>query len=175
MAARKSSATPNPFDEDNTPDEAQTEVENSGAEWLPEEDDRPVMVTDPKSEIVVTLKAGTGFDSPWVVVHADTIDSALDKLSDESLPELLQQTGKAAKYFQNNYQPAPKKESSGGGSNRGSGGGNRRGGNFNSGSSDSPGNDDCSHGRNKRSGSKNGKPWTAYFCADDLCDPIWER
>lgn len=43
---------------------------------------------DDSSKIVVTLKGGKGFEAPWIVVHAETVedaDATLDALGDLSV------------------------------------------------------------------------------------------
>lgn len=53
------------------------------------------------NEVSVTLKGGTGFDAPWVVVRASSIPSALAHLKTytDELKELLDGTSKLGAYF----------------------------------------------------------------------------
>ena len=54
---------------------------------------------DAKSEVVVTLKAGTGYDAPWVVFHAPDAAAAMAQLSDPNVTALLDRAKLAGSYF----------------------------------------------------------------------------
>lgn len=60
----------------------------------------PAKPATPPSEgkVVVTLKGGTGFDAPWIVLHADDAADALGQL-DETMIALMERAQKAAKHF----------------------------------------------------------------------------
>lgn len=59
--------------------------------------------TDPK--IVLTFKEGTGFDSSWIVVHANNVDDA-DALLDQKFADLMAKTKKVAAHFRGGGAPA---------------------------------------------------------------------
>lgn len=61
------------------------------------------------SEVSVTLKGGTGFDAPWVVVRAGSISSALSQLKAYAaeLKELLDTATKVGGYFARNGAQKP--------------------------------------------------------------------
>ena len=54
---------------------------------------------DTQSKIVVTLKGGSGYEAPWIVVHADSADDALETLNDERMKALMEQTKKVGSFF----------------------------------------------------------------------------
>ena len=56
-------------------------------------------VTGDEGKIVLTFKEGAGFDSSWVVVHANNVGEARGILSDPAFKELLDQSKKAAGYY----------------------------------------------------------------------------
>lgn len=68
--------------------------------------------TDPK--IVLTFKEGTGFDSSWIVVHANSVDDA-DALLDQKFADLMAKTKKVAAHFRGGEPAAGAQRSSGGG------------------------------------------------------------
>lgn len=49
--------------------------------------------------LTVTLKAGTGFDAPWLVFHTNSVDEALESLQHEQLDELMDLAGRKGKEF----------------------------------------------------------------------------
>ena len=59
--------------------------------------------TDPK--IVLTFKEGTGFDSSWIVVHANNVDDA-DALLDQKFADLMAKTKKVAAHFRGGSAPS---------------------------------------------------------------------
>lgn len=53
---------------------------------------------DPNRDfLTVTLKAGTGFDAPWLVFHANSVDEALESLQHDKLDELMDLTARKSK------------------------------------------------------------------------------
>lgn len=58
-----------------------------------------VTTQDSQAKIVTTLKGGSGYEAPWIVIHSDTADEALEVLQDEKLKELIDHTKKVASYF----------------------------------------------------------------------------
>ena len=47
--------------------------------------------------LTVTLKAGTGYDAPWLVFHANSVAEALESLKHEDLDELMDLTARKGK------------------------------------------------------------------------------
>ena len=59
----------------------------------------PIVVGSEGGKVTVTLKGGTSFDKPWVVIHAEDIPDALDNLKHPSIKELLFAAQKAGQFF----------------------------------------------------------------------------
>lgn len=59
----------------------------------------PVVVQTGEGKITVTLKAGPGFEVPWIVRHANTVAEAVEFMQDEQLDELMDLTARKAKEF----------------------------------------------------------------------------
>lgn len=57
------------------------------------------------ANLVVTLKAGTGYDSPWIVVRGDNPDDVTNKLN--GLGDLISATVTAAELFKGAGNAAP--------------------------------------------------------------------
>lgn len=51
-----------------------------------------------ESKVVVTLKGGSGFDAPWIVIHAVSVDDAYEQF-DGKLAELMTKVQAAGKHF----------------------------------------------------------------------------
>lgn len=70
----------------------------------------PAPVTDPNRDyLTVTLKAGAGFDAPWLVFHFNSLEEAASDLSKaDLLGEVMSHANVAAKGFQQIYGPAVK-------------------------------------------------------------------
>lgn len=127
-----------------------------------------VVAENTKTEkLTVTLKGGTGFDSPWIVVHATDAADALGQLQDETMKELMDFTAKSGQYFAGLAKPATASGGSTGGA-----------------ASSAPASDSgksCKHGNMTfRSGSKNGNTWQGWFCptpqgTPDQCKPQFVR
>lgn len=118
-----------------------------------------VAETTSTNEITITLKGGSGFDSPWVVIRAADAASAQAILDDPALKALTDRTSEVGQYFAGLGKPAATAAPTAAptpaqGSGR-----------------------HCKHGeRVMRSGTKNGKAWTGYFCPTpsgtaDQCKP----
>lgn len=60
---------------------------------------KPSATAEAVDEVVVTLKAGTSFSDPWIVLHAKNVQAALNHLSDNNLKELMDRVKRAGKYF----------------------------------------------------------------------------
>lgn len=125
-------------------------------------------VTENKSKLSLTLKGGTGFDAPWVVIYPDSVEEGLEILADrDGLKELLEQVQNTAAFF---ISKAPAKPAAA----AGGGGGNAR-----QAAQEAPGGESrtCQHGSMTfKSGFKNGKTWKGFFCptpqgTPDQCRP----
>lgn len=113
-----------------------------------------------QSKLSITLKGGSGFDAPWVVIYPDTLEEAeefLDESNREKLKSVLDQTQLAAQYFASKGKSsAPQGGGQGGGSPRQQ-------------AQEAPGGETrfCEHGKMKfRSGvsQKSGKPYKMFVC-----------
>lgn len=51
-----------------------------------------------EGKVVVTLKGGSGFDAPWIVIHATSVDDAYEQF-DGKLAELMTKVQAAGKHF----------------------------------------------------------------------------
>lgn len=118
-----------------------------------------------QSKIVSTLKGGAGFEAPWIVVHSDSAQEALDTLNDPAMKELMEQVKKAGKYFSTGAAPASAPT---------------RGGGQPAGATQAPNNIEPPEGYVyktgiTKSGKNAGKPWYAFMGAnrEDNLDPIW--
>ncbi len=85
------------------PDEPQTAPETAPTE-APEGSGIQVKVTPvvqgaiSGSEIVTTFKAGTGYDQPWVVIHAGSVEES-DALLDQKFADYLGKVKRVASFF----------------------------------------------------------------------------
>ena len=121
---------------------------------------RPVATSDGK--VVLTFKGGTGFDAPWIVIHAADLQDASDQVNGSNgalLADLMGRVQKAGVHFAG--LAAPKAA----GASAPSGGGQRAP----QGAQSAPGGEEkfCSHGAMQfRSGvsKSNGKAWKGFFC-----------
>lgn len=103
-----------------------------------------------QDKVVVTLKGGSGYDAPWIVIHADTVEQATDILNDEAAKELIDQTKKVAGYF----SAGSGKQSSGGKQYKGKP----------AGAAQAPNGQTPPEGYVFKSGiSQKGKPWKAFM------------
>lgn len=50
-------------------------------------------------DLSITLKGGSGYDAPWIVIRANSVAEAQQHLEDEGLKTLIDQTKKVANYF----------------------------------------------------------------------------
>lgn len=109
------------------------------------------------AKIVTTLKGGSGYDAPWVVIHTDTPAEALAILENDELRPLLDQAKKVGQYFSGgNSKPANNGKPAGA-------------------SQPSANAPECPPGWTYREGvSKSGKHYKAYFPPQGSNDkPIW--
>jgi hypothetical protein len=80
------------------PTEAQDEVVAPAAVEAPASAPAPRPASTSEGKLVVTLKGGTGFDAPWIVIHADDAADALSQF-DNTLASLMEKAQHAAKHF----------------------------------------------------------------------------
>lgn len=110
---------PDPFapGQDNEPagDEAQTEMpppwevsdETDVKNTDTEEKKAKVVTVGAEGKITTTFKGGSGFEKPWVVVHAEDINEQLSIINDPAFAELLTRVQKASEYFQGQAPASP--------------------------------------------------------------------
>ncbi|AHY27114.1 hypothetical protein PBI_PHANTASTIC_51 [Mycobacterium phage Phantastic] len=80
------------------------------------------VVAASEGKVVLTFKGGTGFDAPWIVIHANDLDDALDQVTGDNaatLGALFERVQNAGQHF----------AGLGNSSGQSNGGGNRGGGN----------------------------------------------
>lgn len=63
--------------------------------------------TQSNSKLTVTLKGGSGFDAPWIVLHGDTASELLDQLNDSVLGDLIERTQTVGQHFASKGKSAP--------------------------------------------------------------------
>lgn len=74
----------------------------------------PAVTQDSEGKLVVTLKGGAGFDAPWLVYHATSVDDALALFADPGkLANLMERVQKAGAFF-TGLAPAKAAQSGGG-------------------------------------------------------------
>lgn len=132
----------------------------------------PADVASTANKVRVTLKAGSGYDAPWITVNGANVADTIDQFSDiDAVKQLVATTVSAAKFFHTSF---------GGTSTRSSGSGQKR---------QQPGKPAtatqhpngkrtfCEHGeRVFKSGiGKNGKTWLAFDCPQGECDREWDN
>jgi hypothetical protein len=127
---------------------------------------KKVAKADPDSEgkLTVTLKGGAGFDAPWIVVHAGSVDDALEVFQADAtkLASLMDRVQAAGKHFTG---LAPAKPASGSG-----GAPARPGAEAPAGTPAAPGPD----WTYKTGVGKNGKTWKAWMPPRGSEDPpVW--
>ncbi|QLF84446.1 hypothetical protein SEA_TOPANGA_46 [Mycobacterium phage Topanga] len=74
----------------------------------------PVAAAPSEGKVVLTFKGGTGFDAPWIVIHAEDLEDALDQVTTQgaTLMALMERVQGAGKHFAAQGPAAP---SNGGG------------------------------------------------------------
>lgn len=104
------------------------------------------------AKITSTYKGGTGFDAPWIVIHSDTLEDALEQAKNPVLKELMEATQAGGQHFAGMGKSAP------------AAGGNDRSGQPQASQTAPAGSPDCPPGWEYKSGiSKAGKPYKGYF------------
>ena len=56
-------------------------------------------MSDNQTGVTVTLKAGPGFESPWIVIHAESVADAKAQINQGEFAELAERTVAAAEFF----------------------------------------------------------------------------
>ena len=121
-------------------------------------------MTENNTGVTVTLKAGVGFEAPWIVIHASDVGDALKQVDTGDFATLAERTVSAAEFFRAAHRVktelgAPPQAAAPSWSDQGS--------------QQAPvqqaapqGGKQCAHGamvyREAKAGS--GKDWKAYFC-----------
>lgn len=94
-----------PFADDVQVDDVQEQptVNENNDVWTENTDKKEntnvTVVNQTEGKVTVTLKGGAGFDAPWIVVHADNAEDALEQLNDKALGALIARTKEVAAYF----------------------------------------------------------------------------
>lgn len=89
-------------------------------ESLPDAWVDPKEVVIDRDRLTITLKAGGGYDAPWLVYHASTVEEGIDFLTHDRYDELADLTARKGKELAKAFggvapTAAPKAPSSGGG------------------------------------------------------------
>ncbi|QAY17487.1 hypothetical protein SEA_DAISHI_52 [Mycobacterium phage Daishi] len=131
-----------------------------------------------EGKVVLTFKGGTGFDAPWIVIHAESLQDAYEQMVGDNgalLGELFTRVQNAGQAF---AKLAPQ-QAAGGGNGGSRGGGTQRQSNAPQAAQEAPNGEKryCAHGEMKfRSGvsKKTGKPYQMFVCQsgdrNDECD-----
>lgn len=149
----------------------------------PDLDDGPEAGSGGVTPITVTLKAGKGFDAPWIVVRGSSVEEVREVLEDPGLGGLMKRTSEVATYFQDRYTPGSGSDSASRGSGSSGRSSYREGGSGRSTSraaarEDPPGwapePPECDHGeRVFATGEGKNGTWYAWDCpekgTDDAC------
>lgn len=72
--------------------------------------EKPVTQDNTSAKIVTTLKGGSGFDAPWIVIHADDVDEAVAVLCGDNIEELLKATKVVSDKFNGGQKPAQQRQ-----------------------------------------------------------------
>lgn len=87
-------------------DEAQAEAPAPAPEKPKKAPSRPAKTPESDGKVVVTLKGGAGFDDPWIVIHADSVEDANAQLNAD-LVTLMDRTQSAAALFRGKAPAKP--------------------------------------------------------------------
>lgn len=144
-------------------------------------------MSDNQTGVTVTLKAGPGFESPWIVIHAESVADAKAQINQGEFAELAERTVAAAEFFRAAHnvksglaaneppqQAAPPVQQQQSWSQQGSG------------QTQAPAQSSegkrCAHGEmtyREGVGKGSGKPYKAYFCpaprGTNQCAPEFVR
>lgn len=101
-----------PFMDDPTPESIWDEGEQDSKDN--EKESKVLVQNNNDGKVVVTLKGGSSFDSPWIVIHADSIEDADNQLNDKALGKLIDRTSEVGQHFANKGggSAPPKQQSS---------------------------------------------------------------
>lgn len=129
--------------------------------------DRPVAPTS-EGKVVLTFKGGSGYDAPWIVVHATDLDEALSFVSADNGPklaDLMTRVQKAGSEFAGQAPPKAPNPNSGAPAANGRP----------AGATEAPAwAGACPPGYKYASGVKNGRTWHAWFPIErDGGEKIW--
>ena len=150
-------------DQDSVPggDEAQADIDSTPGAGTKV---NPLVVATPEGKVTVTLKGGTGYNAPWVVIHGANVSDALSQINDPEITDLLERAQKASTYFAGKAAAAQ-------------GGSQTQSGQPAASVVGTGGAPECKHGPMVlRAGVKNGKAWSGHFCptpqgTPDQCRP----
>ena len=84
-------------------------IQEDGAEapaTITTQKEKPVTQDNTNAKIVTTLKGGSGFDAPWIVIHADDAAEAVAVLRGDNIEELLKATKEVSDKFNGGQAPA---------------------------------------------------------------------
>lgn len=88
-------------------------IQEDGAEapaTITTQKEKPVTQENTNAKIVTTLKGGSGFDAPWIVVHADNAEEAVAILRGGAIEELLKATKEVSDKFNGGQAPAQQRQ-----------------------------------------------------------------
>lgn len=88
-------------------------IQEDGAEapaTITTQKEKPVTQENTNAKIVTTLKGGSGFDAPWIVVHADNVEEAVAILRGGATEELLKATKEVSDKFNGGQAPAQQRQ-----------------------------------------------------------------
>ncbi len=88
-------------------------IQEDGAEapaTITTQKEKPVTQDNTNAKIVTTLKGGSGFDAPWIVIHADDAAEAVAVLRGDSIEELLKATKEVSDKFNGGQAPAQQRQ-----------------------------------------------------------------
>lgn len=140
--------------------------------------DKPSPAAPNREFLTVTLKAGTGYDAPWLVFHTSSVPEALEALQHSDLDELMDLTARKGKDLAKAFggsQMAAKPSAGGGWGNKTSTAQSTPAGAVEWDADE--GEYTCAHGGATQVKGESAKgPWTGYFCsqpkdAADKCTP----
>ncbi|MFJ8041184.1 hypothetical protein ACIRBX_11830 [Kitasatospora sp. NPDC096147] len=166
---------PDPFDPTSPWDEPAQNTPTNPTQEAPMTETTPTQTSSSAPfKIGFTLKAGSGFDAPWITPAvwghdaSETADRGVALLNALKGAGLIDLTAKAAEYTQSRYQGAAPSQAAQ--PTRFEGGKVVPASN-----SAGPADDDCAHGRKLvEKGS-----WAALFCQarekSDQCEPLWRQ
>lgn len=88
-------------------------IQEDGAEapaTITTQKEKPVTQDNTNAKIVTTLKGGSGFDAPWIVIHADDAAEAVAVLRGDNIEELLKATKEVSDKFNGGQAPAQQRQ-----------------------------------------------------------------